>query len=295
MVAEVLAGNASAVVNVSIDGKPASIGYDHEFSPRSSSHPKAGDTNSDKAHVRVPLALVLNASFVSDSDGGSLLVRLLSPPVNSHATEASGPFSLFRKAKPQPRCMESLTRQAYEALSPSARAERLREQLEGPCSSLRLVKIEARVIPAKDGSDVEARTHAWVDDVMSKAYKDVKPYKRVKVLINPVGGPGKAKQLFESRARPILEAAGCKLDITITTHRLHGLEIARDLQVEDYDAVGIVSGDGLLHEMLNGFATRPMPTRLSLCQWRRFQQVAAMLCPSIFLAHSKASVSRWHA
>jgi len=92
---------------------------------------------------------------------------------------------------------------------------------------------------------------------MSRAYKDVKPYKRVKVLINPVGGPGKARQLFESRARPILEAAGCRLDITITSHRMHGLEIARDLKVEDYDAVGIVSGDGLIHEMLNGFATRP--------------------------------------
>jgi sphingosine kinase len=53
-----------------------------------------------------------------------------------------------------------------------------------------------------------------------------------------------------------MEAAGCKLDVTITSHRLHGLEIARDLKIHDYDAVAIVSGDGLLHEVLNGFATR---------------------------------------
>lgn len=152
--------------------------------------------------------------------------------------------------------MELLSKQAYEALSPAERSERLREQLEGPCSSLRLVKIEARVVASKDGADVEARTQAWVDTVMNRAYEDVKPYRRVKVLINPVGGPGKGRQLFESRARPILEAAGCKLDITITSHRMHGVEIAQDLNVEDYDAVGIVSGDGLLHEMLNGFATR---------------------------------------
>ncbi|SPO30421.1 related to LCB5 - sphingolipid long chain base kinase [Ustilago trichophora] len=248
---------ASAVVEVSIDGKPASIGYDHEFLYVVRGHHNQAGSQTGKAHVRVPLALVLNASFVSDSDGGSLLVRLLSPPIQAQGRESAGPFSFFKKEKSPPKCMESLSTQAYQALTPSARAERLREQLEGPCSSLRLVKIEARVVASKDGADVEAKAHAWVDHVMRQAYQDVKPYKRVKVLINPLGGPGKARQLFESRARPILEAAGCKLDITTTTHRMHGLEIARDLKVEDFDAVGVVSGDGLLHEILNGFATRP--------------------------------------
>lgn len=257
MAAALTNGAASAVVEVSIDGKSASIGYDHEFLFVVRGHHNQADAISAKAYVRVPLALVLNASFVSDSDGGSLLVRLLSPPVQANGGEASGPFSFFKKVQAPPKCMAALSQQAFDALSPASRSERLREQLEGPCSSLRLVKIEARVVAAKDGSDVEAKTQAWVDFVMSRAYQHVKPYKRVKVLINPAGGPGKGRQLFESRARPILEAAGCKLDITITTHRMHGLEIARDLKVQDYDAVGIVSGDGLLHEMLNGFATRP--------------------------------------
>lgn len=249
--------SSSALVDVSIDGKPACMGYDHEFLFVVRGHLRHVDTSDiSKAHVRVPLALVLNASFVSDSDGGSLLVRLLSPPVQAQAREKSVPFAFLKKAKIQPACMESLTQEAYEALSSSARAERLREQLEGPCSSLRLVKIEARVLAGKDGVDSEAKAQAWVDDVMSRTYKDVKPHKRIKVLVNPAGGPGKARQLFESRARPIMEAAGCKLDVTITSHRLHGLEIARDLKIHDYDAVAIVSGDGLLHEVLNGFATR---------------------------------------
>ncbi|CDU24272.1 related to LCB5-sphingolipid long chain base kinase [Sporisorium scitamineum] len=257
MAAEVTRGGASAVVDVSIDGKPASMGYDHEFLFVVRGHHKQADAIATKAYVRVPLTLVLNASFVLDSDGGSLLVRLLSPPVQANGSEISGPFSFFKKEKSPPKCMEPLSQQAYDALTPTQQSERLHEQLEGPCSGLRLVKIEARVVAAKDGADVEAKTQRWVDLVMSRAYRHVKPYKRVKVLINPAGGPGKGRQLFESRARPILEAAGCKLDVTITTHRMHGLEIARDLKVQDYDAVGIVSGDGLLHEMLNGFATRP--------------------------------------
>lgn len=256
MVLDLSNSSPTALVEVSIDGKPASIGYDHEFLFVIKGHQKYGGTSSSKPYVRVPLTLVLNASFVSDSDGGSLLVRLLSPPVEAQAHEASGPFSWFKKGKAPPSCMEPLSQQAYEALTPTARADRLREQLEGPCSCLRLVKIEARVVATKDGANLEARTQNWAEDVMRKAYKDVRPFKRVKVLINPVGGPGKARQLFESRARPILEAAGCRLDITITTHRMHGLEIARNLKVEDYDAIGVVSGDGLLHEILNGFATR---------------------------------------
>ncbi|GAC94218.1 potential sphingoid long chain base kinase [Pseudozyma hubeiensis SY62] len=252
---------ATHTVEVSIDGKPASIGCDHEFLFVVRGRSRQADDLASKAYVRVPLALVLNASFVSDSDGGSLLVRLLSPPVQAQSRQATGPFSLFKKDKLPPKCMESLSQQAYDALVPAERSERLREQLEGPCSNLRLVKIEARVVSVKDGADVEASALAWVDLVMSRAYRQVKPFKRVKVLINPAGGPGKGRQLFESRARPILEAAGCKLDITITSHRMHGVEIARDLKVEDYDAIGVVSGDGLLHELLNGFAIRSDATK----------------------------------
>lgn len=256
MAAEQSNGVAAAVVEVSIDGKPASIGYDHEFLFVVRGHHSQADAMLSKAYVRVPLTLVLNASFVSDSDGGSLLVRILSPPVQAQGSQAPGPFSFFKKDRSRPKCMESLSQQAYQELTPAERTERLREQLEGPCSSLRLVKIEARVVAVKDGTAIEAKTQSWVDRVMSAAYQHVKPYKRIKVLINPAGGPGKGRQLFDSRARPILEAAGCKLDVTVTTHRMHGFEIARELRIADYDAVGVVSGDGLLHELLNGFATR---------------------------------------
>ena len=74
----------AAIIEVSVDGKPACIGYDHEFLFVNKGHSKHAEGHSSKAYVRVPLALVLNASFVSDSDGGSLLVRFLSPPVQTH-------------------------------------------------------------------------------------------------------------------------------------------------------------------------------------------------------------------
>jgi hypothetical protein len=37
--------------------------------------------------------------------------------------------------------------------------------------------------------------------------------KRLKVLINPFGGQGKAKQIFENKVRPIFDAAKCSVDV----------------------------------------------------------------------------------
>lgn len=59
-----------------------------------------------------------------------------------------------------------------------------------------------------------------------------KPYRRVLLLVNPVGGKGKAKSVVQNAVLPILEAAGCVVDLRETTHRNHAQEIARDMQLE---------------------------------------------------------------
>jgi len=65
----------------------------------------------------------------------------------------------------------------------------------------------------------------WVETAMQAAYGgesliqgkgegqglmiDVTPRKRVLVLVNPVGGKGKARSIVKETVLPILEAAGC--------------------------------------------------------------------------------------
>lgn len=187
-----------------------------------------------------------------------MLVRLLSPPL-PHKRPIPVPGL---KSKSRPASLygdQGATELPDSDLTPKERAARLRVQLEGPCSNLRLVKIEARVAPStQDDADLghDSIPARWAANVMERAYRDVAPFRRLKVLVNPVGGQGKAKKLFESRVRPVLEAAGCRLDITFTTHRNHGLEVARDLQLDAFDAIACVSGDGMLHEILNGLAQR---------------------------------------
>lgn len=95
----------------------------------------------------------------------------------------------------------------------------------------------------------------WTDALMNAAYKDASPRRRLRVLINPIGGPGKGRTIWEKRVKPVLDAAHAKLDATFTEYQGHAGEIAENMSL-DFDAVVAVSGDGLLHEVLNGFAKR---------------------------------------
>lgn len=42
----------------------------------------------------------------------------------------------------------------------------------------------------------------------------------------------------------------------MTEHQGHALEIARDIDIDAYDAIVTVSGDGVIHEVINGFLQR---------------------------------------
>lgn len=195
-----------------------------------------------RSYLLVPLALVLHASFVPDSDGGSLLVRVLSPPLTSKS-----PLASYLKKQKDSNSTASPTS--------SSLRQRLRTYLEGPLQNLRLVKIEARL---SDKTSTGAEGLSWSSKVMSLSYSslNVKPFRRLKVLINPVGGQGKSVELFEKKVRPILEASGCKMSIELTKYRNHGFEIARDLDLTKFDILVCVSGDGMLHEIINGFSKR---------------------------------------
>lgn len=67
--------------------------------------------------------------------------------------------------------------------------------------------------------------------------------------MNPIGGKGKSKKVVKETVMPILEAAGCKVDVrgeqaagffglclrkAETTHRLHAEEIASEISL-DYE------------------------------------------------------------
>ncbi|KAJ7774558.1 ATP-NAD kinase-like domain-containing protein [Mycena maculata] len=101
---------------------------------------------------------------------------------------------------------------------------------------------------------------AWMETLLHLSYEGtgVKRGRRLKVIINPHGGTKKGAAIFDKTVEPILRAAQCTLDIIHTTRGGHAYEIAKTTSL-DYDAMVIVSGDGLIHEVLNGFAHHEQP------------------------------------
>ncbi|RAO65618.1 uncharacterized protein BHQ10_001630 [Talaromyces amestolkiae] len=101
-----------------------------------------------------------------------------------------------------------------------------------------------------------AIAEAWIEQLLKSAYGQAQRNKRLRVLINPYGGKGYAKELYNEYAAPMFEAAGCKVDLELTKYAGHATDIAEKMDIDAYDAVLCCSGDGLPYEVLNGFAKR---------------------------------------
>ncbi|XP_040845554.1 sphingosine kinase 1 isoform X2 [Ochotona curzoniae] len=79
---------------------------------------------------------------------------------------------------------------------------------------------------------------------------------RVLVLLNPRGGKGKALQLFRSHVQPLLEEAEVSFKLMLTERRNHARELVRAEELGRWDALVVMSGDGLMHEVVNGLMER---------------------------------------
>ncbi|KAK9474677.1 ATP-NAD kinase-like domain-containing protein [Dipodascopsis tothii] len=110
-----------------------------------------------------------------------------------------------------------------------------------------------------DAGDVDS-VAAWTGRLLDRAYAqaNTKLHKRLLVLVNPFGGQGRARTLYETHARPVLRAARCEIVEMDTRYRNHAEEIMRtQFELGRYDAVLCCSGDGIPHEVFNGLGRRP--------------------------------------
>lgn len=96
-----------------------------------------------------------------------------------------------------------------------------------------------------------------LDEIMDRSYKNTKRNRSILVVINPFGGKRKAKKVFMSKAKPLLLASECSIDIAYTEYIGHGIKIAQELDIDKYDTIACASGDGIPHEIMNGLYRRP--------------------------------------
>ncbi|KAF9483786.1 hypothetical protein BDN70DRAFT_873404 [Pholiota conissans] len=122
---------------------------------------------------------------------------------------------------------------------------------------LHLVVLEGTV----DEADIRHAAE-WAKSVMTAVYEDngIQRSRRFMVFVNPFGGKKKGASIFVNKVEPVLKIAGCSLEVLYTTHQGQAQELAKNLPL-DFDAIVIVSGDGLIHEILNGFAEHADPMK----------------------------------
>jgi hypothetical protein len=83
--------------------------------------------------------------------------------------------------------------------------------------------------------------------------------RRLLVLINPASGPGKAGSIFREYVSPLLTEAGIS-DVTlfVTSSNGSATDFIREQDLtHKFDGIVVISGDGLIFEVVNGIMKRP--------------------------------------
>ncbi|BGP48402.1 sphinganine kinase lcb4 [Rhodotorula kratochvilovae] len=136
-----------------------------------------------------------------------------------------------------------------------------------PTSPLRLWSLTATVHEvggaAHAGADGEAKRCAvddWCKEFEARAYAGIKRRRRLHCIVNPIGGKGKAKAVWKAAVQPVFNAAGCEYTVSYTgapfsPTNARALALAHDPSA--FDALVALSGDGIVHELLNGLASQP--------------------------------------
>ncbi|XP_029992499.1 sphingosine kinase 2-like [Sphaeramia orbicularis] len=72
---------------------------------------------------------------------------------------------------------------------------------------------------------------------------------RMMLLVNPQSGKGQALTLYNNHIQRMLNEAGVPHTLVITERQNHARELMREADLSQWDAIVIMSGDGLLFEV----------------------------------------------
>ncbi|PGH07720.1 hypothetical protein AJ79_06197 [Helicocarpus griseus UAMH5409] len=105
--------------------------------------------------------------------------------------------------------------------------------------------------------EYKSKAEVWIGKLLDLSYGKAQRRKRIKVLINPFGGKGRATKHYYKEVEPIFTAAKCDIDVESTTYRGHAVDIVEKIDVDAYDVIAACSGDGIPYEIFNGLAKKP--------------------------------------
>lgn len=119
------------------------------------------------------------------------------------------------------------------------------ERAQGCCACCSSTLVPAPPLPCS----------VWVDTPEEKCASAVP--RRALVIFNPFSGNGRAQRSLDT-VRPALEEAHIELVMAPTQHAHHAFEMMRDRDdLQTFDCVMVIGGDGTMNEVLNGIMSRP--------------------------------------
>jgi diacylglycerol kinase (ATP) len=78
---------------------------------------------------------------------------------------------------------------------------------------------------------------------------------RLFIVVNTRSGTQRGMKILQ-QIKPVLVSAGTQIEVHVTEHPGHAREIAGALNLEAYDGICIVGGDGTIHEIVDGLMHR---------------------------------------
>ncbi|XP_007934147.1 ceramide kinase-like protein [Orycteropus afer afer] len=80
--------------------------------------------------------------------------------------------------------------------------------------------------------------------------------KSLKILLNPQSHKREATYIYYEKVEPLLKIAGIKTDITITEYEGHALSLLKECELQGFDGIVCVGGDGFASEVAHALLLR---------------------------------------
>ncbi|XP_075036604.1 ceramide kinase-like protein [Mixophyes fleayi] len=80
--------------------------------------------------------------------------------------------------------------------------------------------------------------------------------KSLKVIINPQSHKGEAANVYYRHVEPLFKLADIQTDVTETKYKGHALALLKECELQEYDGIVCVGGDGTVSEVAHGLLLR---------------------------------------